>query len=135
MTLEQLNAHLALVSDLHIAEDVLRGYWNAAHPGGQTLTGMPHTSGIKDKVGDLAAEIADIETDIEDLKEAIAESEAQVMTFIRGVKDIQARSILRLRFCRGLTWKEVAQVLGGGNTEASVKMSAYRQLETRDDEC
>lgn len=128
MTLEQLNAHLELVSELHIAEDTLRGFWNAAQPGGQTLTGMPHTPGVKDKVGYLASEIADWETIIEIKKKEIAQSEEQVMTFINTVTDLRVRAILRLRFCRGLAWKEVAQVLGGWNTEASVKSAAYKYI-------
>ena len=60
-------------------------------------------------------------------KEARA-SEAIIMPFIQGIDDDQTRMIFRLRFLRGLTWKEVAAVVGGRNSEESVKMVCYRYL-------
>ena len=90
---------------------MLQSLRDAACPGAAALTGMPHTPGIKDKVGDLAAE-----------------SEGQIMPFIQGIDDDQTRLIFRLRFLRGLAWKEVAAVIGGRNSEDSVKMVCYRYL-------
>ena len=40
---------------------MLQSLRDAACPGAAALTGMPHTPGIKDKVGDLAAEIVDMD--------------------------------------------------------------------------
>ena len=128
MTLDELNRHLTLITELKKAKDMLQSLWNAANPGGQVLTGMPHTPGVKDKIGDLAVEIADLESDIADLETLVAESEVEVKKFISEIKDIQTKMVFRLRFCRGYTWKEVAKVLGGGNTEDSVKKVCYRYL-------
>lgn len=130
MTLEDLNQHLERVNELKKAQDMLQSLWNAAYPGGQVLTGMPHAPGVKDKIGDLATEIADLETEIEDLQRLVEESEAAVKVFISDIKDVQLRMIFKIRFCRGYEWKQVARVLGGGNSEASVKSAAYRYLES-----
>lgn len=69
---------------------------------------MPHTPGIKDKVGDLAAEIVDMDARVGFLEEEVKASEGQIMPFIQGIDDDQTRLIFRLRFLRGLAWKEVA---------------------------
>ena len=130
MTLEELNQHLDLVNELKKAKEMLQSLWNAAYPGGQVLTGMPHAPGVKDKIGDLGIEIADLETEIEAMEAAVNNSAVPVLAFIAEIPDIQTRKVFRLRFCRGLAWKEVAGVLGGGNSEAGVKSAAYRYIDS-----
>lgn len=61
---------------------------------------MPHTPGIKDKVGDLAAEIVDMDARVGFLEEEVKASEGQIMPFIQGIDDDQTRLIFRLRFLR-----------------------------------
>ena len=128
MTLDELNEHLDLIIELKKAKDMLQSLWNAAHPKGQALTGMPHSTDVKDKIGDLAIEIADLETDIELLEAQVAKSAEPVIAYIAQIPDIQTKMVFRLRFCRGHQWKEVARMLGGGNTEDSVKKVCYRYL-------
>ena len=128
MTLDELNIHFNLVTELKKAKDMLQNLWNAAYPGGQVLTGMPHAPGVKDKIGDLGIEIADLETEIEVMEAAVNNSAVPVLAFIAEIPDIQTRMVFRLRFCRGYQWKEVARMLGGGNSEDSVKKVCYRYL-------
>ena len=90
---------------------------------------MPHAPGVRDKVGDLAVEIADMSGSVEALRSEVRESEAQILPYITGIRDNQTRLVFRLRFLRGLTWKEVARVIGGRNSEDSVKMVCYRYLD------
>ena len=91
---------------------------------------MPHTPGIKDKVGDLAVEIADMDERISYLEGEIERVKAPIVEWIKTIDNDQTRLIFRLRFIRGLAWKEVAAVIRGGNTEASVKNICYRYLES-----
>lgn len=128
MTLDELNRHFNLITELKKAKEMLQALWNAAYPGGQVLTGMPHAPGVKDKIGDLGIEIADLETEIEEAEAQVAQSEVAVKAFISEIPDIQTKMVFRLRFCRGYQWKEVARMLGGGNTEDSVKKACYRYL-------
>lgn len=130
MTLAELNAHLALVQELQKAEELLQGLWNAAVPGAQKLDGMPRASSVSDKVGTLGVEIADMETKRDALVEQIARSEENVAAWIAGIEDNTTRLVFRLRFIRGMPWKIVATVLGGRNSEDSVKSICYRYLET-----
>ena len=133
LTLDELNQHFVLRKRLDRAKEMLASFRAAAHPGAQTLTGMPHSPGVSDKVGDLAAEIVDLEASIEFLQWEITREETTIIAFISCIEDDQARMILRLRFLRCLTWGEVAAVIGGHNTESAVKNICYRHLESCDE--
>ena len=54
---------------------------------------------------------------------------------MKSIDDVWYKTVFRLRFERGLAWKTVAAVMGGGNSENSVKSACYRYLKKlqRDD--
>lgn len=128
MTLQELSHHFKLRERLERDTDLLKSLEAAACPGAQVLTGMPHASGVRDKVGDLAVEIADLKERIRYLEAEIEAEELEVSRFIAEIPDEQLRVVFRLRFIRGLTWGEVAAVVGGRNTEEAVKASVYRYI-------
>lgn len=105
MTLQELNRHFELRERLDKANEMLDALRAAACPGAQVLTGMPHSTGVKDKVGDLAVEIADMDTRIQFLEDEIKTGEETILPFIRSIEDDQTRLIFRLRFIRGLHGK------------------------------
>lgn len=133
MTLQELSQYFKLRERLERDEEMLESLQAAACPGAQILTGMPHTPGIKDKVGDLAVEIVDMKDHIRVLMDEVASKEVTISAFIGAIKNDQTRVIFRLRFLRCLTWGEVAAVVGGRNTESGVKNMCYRYLESCDD--
>jgi len=51
---------------------------------------------------------------------------SQIREFIDSIDDEFIKAIVTYRFIDGLTWRQVAFKMGGGNTEACVKM-AYRR--------
>ena len=53
----------------------------------------------------------------------------QVEEFIASVEDSRMRRIITLRFIDNLSWNKVANHIGGGNTEDSIKKSFYRFME------
>lgn len=128
MTLAELNRHYELRERLDQAREIVASLRQKALPAAAALTGMPHTPGVSDKVGDLAAEIADAEAVITYLEAEITASEGPVLAYIQSIPDMQTRLVFRLRFIRGLTWSEVAGTIGGGNTETGVKAVCYRWL-------
>ena len=128
MTLAELNQHYELIEKLDKAQELLVSLRAAAHPGASVLTGMPHTPGVKDKVGDLAIEIADLTSRIEYLTAEVEAEEPPIVAFVSGIEDDQTRMAFRLRFLRGLAWKEVSQILGKYTSESSVKNACYRVL-------
>lgn len=134
MTLNELNEHLELIKQKNKAQELLDSFWAKAHPGAQVLDGMPHAPGINDKVGYLAAEIADIQTEIDQLNAMIVESEKEILVFIQNIKDLQLRLIFRFRFLYGKPWKEVADIVGRWSTEDSVRCACYRYLDEQESE-
>lgn len=131
MTLTELSRHFKLRMRLERNEEMLEFLQAAACPGAQNLDGMPHASGLRDRVGDLATEIADLKGRIRYLRNEIAREKRAVIAFIRTIDDEQLRIIFRLRFIRCLTWGEVAGVIGGRNTEEGVKAACYRYLASK----
>ena len=52
-----------------------------------------------------------------------------VEIFIASIKDSHIRRIVNLRVVDNLSWNKVADRIGGGNTEGSVKMALKRLME------
>lgn len=130
MILKKLSQIFRMMEQLRKNEEMLDALRAAACHRAQVLTGMPHASGVRDKVGDLAVEIADLQDDIDRLNEQIAINRREVEAFVATIENVQTRMVFRLRFIRGLTWAEVATTLGGRNTESGVKKICYRYLDT-----
>ncbi len=75
---------------------------------------------------DVAVEIVDVEREVSELEASVEKELPKIMAFIAQVPEQRIRSILRLRFVRGMTWKNVASALGGKNTEFGVRMACHR---------
>jgi prefoldin subunit 5 len=92
------------------------------------ITGMPHASGVSDKVGKYAAEIADLRELLDlNLKKCFYELN-RLNRYIESIEDSQMRMILSLRHINGLCWDQVAASIGGGNSDKSVQMMVNRFL-------
>lgn len=55
----------------------------------------------------------------------------EVEDFIASIDDSRMRRIINLRFIERLSWNKVADRIGGGNTEGSVKMAFQRFMEIK----
>ena len=130
MTLKELSRYYNLQKQLERSRELLASLEASASPGAQALTGMPHGSGAGDKVGDLAAEIADTKAHIQRLERRAGQAAGCISAYIDTIEDQHTRMIFRLRFIRCLTWVEVAAVIGGHNSERGVKAICYRYLKS-----
>ena len=90
-----------------------------------SIGGMPHGSGISDKTS-IAAEIAELKREIEDLAAQEDRELLRLCRYITGVQDAYMQRLLRLRFLDGMTWRQVAYRAGGGNTEDGVRKAVFR---------
>lgn len=89
----------------------------------------PH-AGVSDRVGCCAADIADLTKALTVNCDRAVKKEAEITGFINSVDDPRMRLILKLRFVDCLPWFKVAMELGGGNSDASCKMSFRRWAKT-----
>ena len=92
------------------------------------ITGMPRVNGISDKLAKYAVEIADLKALLDlNLKKCFYELN-RLNRYIESVEDSQMRMILSLRYVNGLSWRQIAFSVGGGNTEKGVQMMVKRFL-------
>lgn len=132
MTLTELNNYRSRRIQLSDEIELLERLRDKAVPGSPGLDDMPHAPGVSDKVGSLAIAIVDLEMRIPALKQFIEETEKPVIDFINSIDDDWTRIIFRLRYQEALTWSEVADYVGAGNTADSVKKICYRYLKVDD---
>lgn len=68
-------------------------------------------------------------TNLEELEFELLQKTNEVEEFIASIDDSRMRRIINLRFIENMTWNEVADNIGGGNTEGSIKMAFQRFME------
>lgn len=128
MTLEDLNLHLDMVTDLAAARDRLQSMQSFLKA--QNMDGMPRGSGDSRKVEQLAVLISQQREDVERMERMVTRSEPRIREWINTIQDNRTRQIFSLRFLAGFAWADVAMIIGGKNTEEAVKAVCYRYLES-----
>jgi len=132
MTLEEISKYVKLIARLERAEELLKSLQEAVRPGSQVISGMPKSPTVKDKVGNLVTEIDDLTNRIEYLKREIKREGIKLNEFIEGIHSETLRVIFRMKYYRGLTWPQIAELLGDNYSEESVKSAVYRYLTPSD---
>lgn len=128
MTLSDLNLHLDMVTQLANARDRLQSMRESVMRA-QTYDAMPHGTGASDKVGKLAILIVEQEEEVARYEKIVERSEISIKEYIDTIQDNRTKLIFKLRFVCGFSWAEVADVIGGRNTEEAVKSVCYRYLQ------
>ena len=93
------------------------------------LSGMPHGGGVHDKIGEGVVELVAKKEELEAQKRGFEQEEKQINDWIDSVEDLQINLILCLRFREKRSWNEVADEMGGINTEDSCRKMIDRFLE------
>lgn len=130
MTLRELSVYYKLCEQLERNREMLSSLCAKAGPGAQVLTGMPHTPGVSDKVSGLAIEIGELKERIAQIEMDCEREKRKLEKYVGNIQDDQTRMIFRLRFLRCMTWSQVADTIGGKNSERSVKAICYRYLKS-----
>ena len=60
MTVQELSRYLTLRKQIDEDKEIYENMCQKMGPASPSLSGMPHTPGVRDKVGDLAADLADL---------------------------------------------------------------------------
>ena len=131
MTLKELSQLYHINREIEMDEQRLQELEAKTLPGAQIITGMPHAPGVTDKVGQYAAEIADLRGIIEAKHKQCMYERKRLERYIAGIDDSLLRQVFTYRFVNGLPWEQVAANVGGGNTGGSVRMMCYRYLKRK----
>ena len=68
MTVQELSRYLTLRKQIDEDKEIYENMCQKMGPASPSLSGMPHTPGVRDKVGDLAADLADLDSGIKELE-------------------------------------------------------------------
>jgi len=121
MTKKELSQLYYLNREIERDKLMLHELENAATNATSHITGLPHGADLADKTA-LAAEIADLRNEIDAKIQFTIVEYNRLVRYIHTIDDSLIRQILKFRHISGFSWREVAEHIGGGNTEGSVKM-------------
>ncbi len=100
----------------------------AVTSGSANYNGMPKSPVFENRLERYITEIVDLEAIIQSKITQCLHERNRLERYIAEIPDSLTRQIFQLRFINGLTWVQIAFSVGGGNTEASVKMICYRYI-------
>ena len=127
MTLDELNGHLDMVTQLAFAKEALQAA-QAQILGATNYDGMPHAHEPSRRPENLSIVLQSRAADVARLEKIVQRSETGVKAYIQTIEDIRTRAIFEYRFLCGMKWEDVARFIGGRNTEITVKQTCYRYL-------
>lgn len=129
MTLKELSQLYYLNREIEMDLCRLRELEARALPGSAGMNGALGGSGVTDRVGTCAAEIADLQQIIESKRRKCLLERSRLEHYISGVGDSLLRQVFTHRFIYGLSWRQVAACVGGGNTADGCRKAVRRYLE------
>ncbi len=132
MTVKELEQLPYLEKLIEKEKEHLETLRDAADVKAQVISGMPRASGVSDRIGDAVPRVVDAEKEIErNIEEYIRERD-RLKLYIEKAANARIKLILHLRFVRQMQWQQVADEIGGKETEYSVKSFCYRYVEGND---
>ena len=95
------------------------------------ITGLPSGRGISDKIGNYAAQIADLKGLLDlNLKKCFYELN-RLDRYIQSVDDPLLRQIMTYRFVNGYSWSKISYTIGGSNTLDGLRIKMMRFLDKK----
>lgn len=129
MTKQELNDYFWLKQEVECMENRIRELRSkAAAPPSARLTGMPHGSGVSDRVAQMAAEIVSLQEELEKKQAELLQEHRRIEQFIRSIPDSMTRLIFSFRCMEGMKWQEVAAKMGYRMSEENARQIYHRYL-------
>lgn len=129
MTKKELSQLYNLSEEIKAKEEQLEQLKSIAESTTSQLSDMPHGSGVSDKIGKTAAEIADIKSLIQLKIQEYWHEYNRLTRYINDIDDSLIRRIMTMRHINGMTWNAIANTIGG-NTEDSIRKMHDRYLKS-----
>ena len=112
MTKKELSQLYYLKKEIKAQQKRIKELEAAATSCSSKMDGLPSGKGITDKIGNYAAQIADLKNLLDlNFKKYFYELK-RVSRYIQSIEDNQMRKILTLRYIKGLTWQNIAYEIG-----------------------
>ena len=126
MTIKELSQLYHLRREVEMDRQRLAALEERALPGAQRLSGLPGSGNVQDKLAPYAVEIADLRAVIEAKYRRCLAEQQRLEQYIAGIEDSFVRQIFTCRFVEGLSWRQVADKVGGKNSAGNLYKMAYR---------
>lgn len=128
MTKKELSQLYYLKKEIRQLEQRIKELETAATDCTAKITGLPHGTGINDKIGNYAAQIADLKALLDlNLKKCFYELN-RLDRYIQSVNDPLVRQIILYRFENHMSWRQIERSIGGNNNSESLRKKLYRYL-------
>jgi len=101
----------------------------AENPSSGKLSGMPKSPNVERKLERYISEIVDLAAIISTKQQRCIHERNRLERYINDIPDSITRMIFTLRFINGFSWYQVAEHIGGRNTDKSVSKACYRYLD------
>ena len=128
MTKKDLSQLYYLQREIANDEQRLLELESAATSTTSNMNGMPGGGKISDKTA-IAAEIADLRAIIAAKNGMCIAHYNQIMRYVAGIDDSFIRQIITYRHIDMMKWRDIAQKIGGGNSEDGIRKAYARFLE------
>ena len=128
MNINQLNNLRYIEKEIKLLQERIEELETEAARVTPILTGLPGKGSGGDRIGAVVEQLVEEKEKLEAALQKRQEERRKAMRFINSIADSQLRTIFVLRFIAGKSWNEVADYIGGGNTEQSVCMRVFRYL-------
>lgn len=133
MTFKELSGVYYISKEIEAIELEIERLRTTAEKITSVISDMPRGGGNVDKLTDIIAQIADYQAELADALIRKANEQIRISKYIDSIDDITIRSIFRLRFLSLYRWNEVADRVGGNNTEGSCKMMCRRYIQQNEE--
>ena len=95
------------------------------------ITGLPSGKGSSDKIGNYAAQIADLKALLDlNLKKCFYEFN-RLNCYIEEVEEPLIKQIMIYRFEHQMSWMQIEKAMGGKNRAESLRKKLYRYLKKK----
>lgn len=128
MTKKDLSQLFYLQREIANDEQRLLELESAATNTTANMNGMPGGGKISDKTA-IAAEMADLRDIIDAKKSMCIAHYNQIMRYVAGIDDSFIRQIITYRHIDMMKWRDIAQKIGGGNSEDGIRKAYARFLD------
>lgn len=108
---EYLNQYLILEKRIQLLDEEIAEVEEEQDKCTAELDGMPHGTGLSDKVGELATTLADLKWDLVDLRNEAWKTRARILHTIVSVDDEDYQQLLKLRYIEGMHWNDIADTM------------------------
>lgn len=112
MTLDELLSYRVLQNRIDEMADEYFTMKARAEKVTPILSGMPHQTGVSDRVGDLTAEIADLSNEILKEIQNCIKKQKEIEAYIEGIPERKIRILFQMKCIEGKEFEEIGEKLG-----------------------